>query len=420
MKKNILFMAGALLFLPLSSFGQLTLEECQQKARDNYPLAQQYGLIEKIEEYSLSNAAKGYLPQLSLSAKASYQSDVTQIPIAIPGINIKGMSKDQYQAVLELNQTIWDGGNIRASRSAIRQKSAVDKQQTAVSLYAVNERVNQLFFGTLLLEEQIKQNELLQNELKRSYEQVKAYLTNGIASTADLDAVRVEQLNTAQKRKELESLRQTYGEMLSALIHEKIEKENGLSKPSAEKYETGRMIRRPELSWFDAQLGQLNARQQQIDAGNLPRIGFFVQGGYGNPGLNLLKDEFTPYYIAGLKLNWNFGSLYTRKNEKRSIELNRSQIGVQQETFLFNTRLEMTQSNNEIEKLSQLMKSDNEIIALRHNIRLAAEAKVANGTLTVTEMLRELTAEDLARQNKILHEIQRLMAIYQLKYITNH
>lgn len=405
---------------------ELTLKECQQQAQAHYPLIKRYGLIEKTKEYNISNAGKGYLPQVSLSAKASYQSDVTEIPVDLLGIDIRGIRKDQYQAMLQLDQVVWDGGNIRARKEVTRATSEVDKQKLEVDMYAINERVNQLFFGILLLKEQLKQNQLMQEELQRNYDNVAAYVKNGIANQADLDAVKVEQLNNIQQRHTLEATYRAYGEMLKIMInHPTPLTENTLKKPDVnallykgEAYST-EFIRRPELNLFAVQNQQLEAQRKQLTAKNLPRLDLFVQGAYGNPGLNMLKNEFSAYYVAGVRLSWNFGNLYTRKNESRQLILNQQDVNVQKETFLFNTHLEITQNNSEIKKLTELMKNDEEIITLRNNIKKSAQAKVANGTLTVTEMLREVTAENIAMQDKILHEIQLLSAIYELKYTTN-
>lgn len=420
MKKSFILLA-ILAIVPYQFVcGQLTIEECHRKAQENYPLVKRYNLIEQSKEYNLSNANKGYLPQLSLSAKASYQSDVTEIPIKLPNVNIEGMRKDQYQAVLELNQTIWDGGNIHAQKNITKANSDIERQQLDVDMYAINDRVNQLFFGILSLDAQLRQNELLRDELKRNYQQVSAYVENGIANQADLDAVKVEQLNTTQRRNELEATQKAYNEMLSTLIGMQIGRGEKLIKPDQVNPLVESEINRPELLLFTAQNEYAMAQKQMLQAKNLPKLGLYVQGAYGNPGLNMLKNEFEPYYIAGVRLSWNFGNLYTKKNESRQIELSQTNINVQKEAFLFNTNLQVTQENNEIDKLAKLMKDDDEIISLRTNIKKAAEAKVANGTLTVTEMLREITAEDLARQNKALHEIQLLMAIYNLKNTTNN
>lgn len=391
------------------------------KTQDNYPLVRQYDLVEKTKEYNLENAVRGYLPQFALSAKASYQSDVTELPITIPGVDIKGMAKDQYQVMLELQQQIWDGGGIRMQKKKVTAEAEIDREKLNVDMYALNGRVNDLYFGILMLDEQLAQNALLQDELGRNFRQITAYVENGIANQADLDAVKVEQLNTRQKRVELTSSRMAYLKMLSLLMGEVLSPETVLEKPVPQnELSTVSEIRRPELSWFDALGAGLQVQEKALNVRHLPHFGLFVQGAYGNPGLNMLKNEFSPYYIAGVRLSWNFGSLYTLKNDRRVIENKRQQLDSNRDVFLFNTRLEMTQQDQSVRSLEKQMQDDDEIIRLRTNIRRAAEAKVANGTLTVTEMLRELTNESLARQAKAMHEIQRLMGIYQLKYTTNH
>ena len=261
---------------------------------------------------------------------------------------------------------------------------------------------------------------MLQDELERNYRQITAYVENGIANQADLDAVKVEQLNTKQKRVDLVSSRTAYLKMLSLLVGEALSPETVLEKPVPQSMVSAvSEIRRPELALFDAQGAGLQVQEKALNVRHLPQFGLFVQGAYGNPGLDMLKNEFSPYYMAGVRLSWNFGSLYTLKNDRRVIEKKRQQLDNNRDVFLFNTRLEMTQQDQAIHSLEKQMRDDDEIIRLRTNIRKAAEAKVANGTLTVTEMLRELTNESLARQSKAIHEIQRLMGIYQLKYTIN-
>ena len=402
----------------LSANSQLTLEYCQKKAVENYPQIKQYGLIEQALEYNLSNANKGYLPQLSLSAKATYQSDVTEIPIQLPNINIKRMNKDQYQVAVELNQVIWDGGAIRSKKNSVQASSDVDNKKLDVEMYKLNDRINQLYFGILLIDEQLKQNKLLQDELERNYKQIESYKINGIANQSDLDAIKVEQINARQHYTELKTSRDAYLRMIGVMIGEDIPNENILEKPVIPL--TGSEIKRPELQLFSAQQNLLQSQKDILSASNMPKFGLFVQGAYGNPGLNMLKNEFTPYYIAGVRLSWNFGTFYTKKNEGRIIDSNIRNNEIGQETFLFNTRLQMIQENSEIKKIKDIMKEDDQIISLRDNIKKAAEIKVRNGALSVTELLREINAADQARQSKHLHEIQYLMAIYNLKNTTNN
>ena len=418
MKRTILsfsFVLAAML-----AHAQLTLEGCQHSAQTNYPLVRQYGLIEKAREYNLENAGKGYLPQFTLSGKATYQSDVTKLPVDVPGIDIKSMPKDQYQVMLEVSQNIWDGGDIRSKKQLTRATSEIDRGKQEVDMYALNDRVNQLYFGILLLDEQLKQNQLLQEDLGRTHQQVSNYIANGIANQSDLDAVSVEILNTKQKRIELESSRQAYLSMLSIFIGKEIASGTTLEKPTDTFESTSLVNNRPELRWFDAQGGQLNVQESSLKTRFRPRFALFVQGAYGNPGLNMLKDDFSAYYVAGVRMSWNFGSLYTLRNDRRLIDNNRRKLETSRDVFLFNTNLQSTQQSSAIQSMRRQMVDDDEIIRLRVNIRKAAEAKVENGTLTVTDMLREITAENLARQTKALHEVQLLMNIWNLKYTLNN
>ena len=421
MKNRPIFplLAFILAVLPLKgAYGQLTVEQCQQMTRQNYPLVRQYGLVERTARYNLANASKGYLPQVSLSGKASYQSDVTQIPIDIPGVDV-GARKDQYQIMAELDQTIWDGGNIRSQRKLTKAQAEVDAVQTDVDLYAIRERVNQLFFGILLLDEKLKQNNLLQEELGRNYTQVEAYIANGIANQADLDAVKVEQLSAIQTQKELTSSREAYIRMLSAFIGREIAASDTLTRPAMPDVPAAAAIDRPELNLFAALEKQLDARKTSVNARNLPKIGAFVQGAYANPGLNFLKDEFSAYYIAGVRLKWDFGGLYTRRNDMRLIELQRDQVDVQRKTFLFNTRLTATEQTQEIQKYRKLLEDDDRIVELRGSICRSAMAKVAEGTMSVIEMLRQVTAQDMARQDRAAHQVQLLLSAYQYKNTIN-
>ena len=340
-------------------------------------------------------------------------------------ITLMKMGEEGVPTIAEfLADKLADGSNIGFDGRTVTDAfmSGITKKISGRNMSYVcgEDRVNDLYFGILLLDEQIKQNTLLQDELERNYRQITAYVENGIANQADLDAVKVEQLNTKQKRIDLVSSRAAYLKMLSLLVGEALSPETVLEKPVPQSTVSAvSEIRRPELALFDAQGAGLQVQEKALNVRHLPQFGLFVQGAYGNPGLDMLKNEFSPYYMAGVRLSWNFGSLYTLKNDRRVIEKKRQQLDNNRDVFLFNTRLEMTQQDQAIHSLEKQMRDDDEIIRLRTNIRKAAEAKVANGTLTVTEMLRELTNESLARQSKAMHEIQRLMGIYQLKYTIN-
>jgi len=430
MKKLILF-PMVLLLCQLSVKAQsLTIETCQEKANANYPLVKQYGLIEQTAQYNVSNANKGYLPQLSISAKATYQSAVTQIPSSLGDVLSKltgkpfsfpALPKDQYQAVIEATQVIWDGGVISTQKKITNLSKEVEKQKLEVDLYALKDRVNQLFFGILLLNEQLKQNDILKNDLLTNYNRLNAFKQNGIAYQADLDALNVEQLNTNQREADLKSTRKSFSIMLSALTGLDISDRTELTKPDlslAVLKETSN--HRPELRLFEAQNNLYESQKSLLDAGNRPRIGAFVQGGYGQPGLNMFTTGFSPFYIGGIRFSWNISGLYSQKNNLNKIDISKKTVDIQKETFEFNNNIVTRQQQTEIEKLQSTLANDDEIIRLRRNIKKAATSKLENGTASVSDLIRELNAENQAIQLKSLHEIQLLMNVYQLKNNINN
>ena len=420
MKRLIIVLSLLLGNLSPSVYGQLTLDSCQQRARANYPLVKRYNLIEKSNEYSMDNAGKNYLPQFTVFAKATYQSDVTKMPVSIPGITIEGVSKDQYGLTFDLTQSIWDGGTTHAQKRIIKAGSDVEKRQLDVEVYKLYDRVNQLYFGILLVDEQLEQNRLLQDDLERNYQRISGYAINGMANQADLDAVRVEQLKAIQQRTHAEATRKAYMEMLGVMIDLPLNQATQLIKPEVDQLTLPIQLNRPELKLFEAQEKLLDTQRLKIRSSYMPKLNLFAQGGYGNPGLNMLENKFSAYYLAGVRLSWNFGALYTQKNDVRKLGLNKQDVSAQRETFVYNIAMETKQDNNSIEKLKQLMTYDNEIITLRENVRKSAEAKVANGTLTVIELMREINAENLAKQEKAAHEIELLLSLSNLKTTMNN
>ncbi|MFZ4582396.1 MAG: TolC family protein [Paludibacter sp.] len=410
-----------LLTMPFWSMSQnLTLELCQQKAREQYPLTKQYGLIEKTTEYNIANASKAWLPQLNLGAKVTYQSEAIKITLPPPINRTMEQSKEQYGVTLDVSQTVWDGGVVKAQKNIVKAQAEAEKQKLEVDLYTLKERVNQLYFGILLLNEQLEQLSLIKTDLQSNYERVIALKQNGIAGQADIDAVRVEQLNLAQKENDLQATRKSFIEMLNAFTSLNISDKTEFSKPIIAIIDYTSENKHPALLLLDTQNKALNSQRDMITASNLPKVGLFVQGGYGKPGLNMLSNEISPYYIGGLRLSWNLSGYYSQKNNLEKITLNQKSVDIQKETFLFNNNLQNRQQINEIEKLKATMKNDDEIILLRTNIKKATTAKLDNGTATITDMLRDVNAESMARQARTLHEIQLYMAVYQLKNNINN
>ncbi len=409
----------------------LTLEECQEMAQGNYPLLSQYGLIEKSADYNVANARRNWLPQVSFSAQATYQSEVMDLDLpqlvydalGTLGMTYEGLHKDQYKAAVELQQIIWDGGATRAMVDAARAEKELSASSWEVDMYALRERVNGIFFGLLLLQENIAQAGIYIDELERNHRLVEAYEANGVAQQNDLDMIRVELLGARQQLSTLEASRTAFRMILSLMTGMEVGPDAMLVKPEPATIPAATEFRRPELKIFDAQESLLEARRKGINAGVMPQIGAFFQGAYGNPGLNLFKDmqerRWAPYFIAGIRLQWNIGGFYTKQNRMRQVGIDRSRLEGQRETFLYNMRLKSTQEAAAIESMRQVMSGDEEIILLRETIRRRTEAGIANGTKNVNDLLQDINAEKAARRNKAIHEVEFLKSIYDLKYTTN-
>lgn len=409
----------------LTCRAQLTIEQCYEKARANYPLIKRYSLINKTEGIDLARAAKGYLPQLALSAQASVQSDVTDIPIdlgsiGVDGIEIPTMSRDQYKATIDLSQSIWDGGNISSRRKAVRAQAEADRRQTDVNLYAVNARVNRVFFGLLLVDAQLGQNRLLQDELASNCRRVEACMAGGLANQSDADALHVDLARARQAEAQLKATRAGLGAMLSLLIGEPVDSTTQLARPTGATPPTAAANRRPELSLYDAQAAALRTQGSAITAGLMPRLSLFATGGYGKPGLDMFDDRFRLFGIAGVRLQWNIGALYTAKADRRRIETGIDEVANRREAFVFDTALDTAQRSAEIRKYDEMIGYDDEIIRLRRSVKQASVAKMERGTISGTDLATDINAEHAAVQDKILHETQRLEAIYNLKFATNN
>jgi outer membrane protein TolC len=418
----------ALLHFGMAPVLAQTLEECQQAAEQNYPLIQQYGLIEKTTALTVANIQKGWLPQVSAQAQATYQSDVTAWPDQMKtmmtgmGIDMKGLTKDQYRVGIDVSQTIYDGGAISSQKRIAREQGKVQAAQNEVTIYNVRKRVNEMYFALLMLDEQIKLNCDLQEQLSGNERKLASMVRGGTAAESDWQNVKAERLNVVQQGTNLESQKRMLQSMLSTFCGLEI-KAVQKPAPSAALLQQ-QTVQRPELKALDAQMNLYDAQEKALDAALMPKLGVFAQGFYGYPGLNMFEDmmrhDWSLNGIIGARLTWNIGALYTRKTDKAKLNVQRSLSDVQRETFLFNNNLEQMQQNENIARYKKLMADDEEIIALRQAVRKAAESKLSHGIIDVNDLVREINAENAARVQQSMHEIEMLKEMYELMFTRNN
>lgn len=390
----------------------LTLEQAYQLARTNYPTAQQLPLLDESNRLQINNLNKNYLPTLELNAQATYQTQVTGLPIEIPGFEAPTVSKDQYKATLDLRQTIWDGGVTARSKDVQNASTQVEKQRTEVELYNLQNRVNQFYFNVLLADEQLQLNEILQSNLQARIKKAEAAVANGTSTKANLNSLQAELLNAEAQAIEIRANRRTAIQSLGLLLKTEITENTTFAKPGGEPSTFTNNITRPELTLYQYQNQLLAAQSDLIPTRNMPKINAFVTGGYGRPGLNFLDNEFTTYAILGASVRWNFSELYNGKqrNDRQLLTIQQQQVDLQKQTFLLNTNTQLTQLNNDIARLQDLLQKDQQQIVLRESIRQTAENQLDNGIITSTDYLVELNAENQAKLNQAIHQLQLQLA----------
>lgn len=396
----------------------LRLQDCYSMARIQYPLSRQRDLIEKTKEYSVANLTKNWYPQFGVFGQVTYQSEVTQVPISIPGKEIPVLDKDQYKVYGEVNQVLFDGGVSGIQKKIQVSNSEAENQKLEVELYKLKDRINQLFFGILMLEEQLKLKDLLKKDLQTGMDKIQAAIDNGTALISNRDVLKAEMLKVDQQRLELLSARKAYLNMLGIFINLPLPGQTLLERPV--EIGTSTEIKRPELVWYNSQTRVLDAQQKLLQAKNLPRFNLFVQAGFGKPALNMLSNDFKFYYMGGVRLQWNLSGWYTFKKEQFILDMNRQGVALQQEGFLFNTRLTLQQQEEEISKMKSLLLIDDEIIHLRERIRQTAAVQLENGVISSNDFLKEVNALDAARENKVIHDLQGLMSNYNLQTTTGN
>ena len=402
-----------------------TLDECQRAAEKHYPIIKRYDLIAKTTDLTVKNIQKEWLPQVTAAAQATYQSAVAAWPDHLQsmfqqvGLKMKGLRKDQYKLSIDVQQPIYDGGAISGQRKIARQEGKVQEAENEVNLYQVRRRVNELYFSILLLDEQIKLNDDVKALLQSSEQKLSAMVKGGTAATSDYENVRAERLGAEQANESLKAQKEMLSRMLSLFCGIEV---NHLQKPQALDA-TVSANTRPEMRLFDNQLHLSEVQEKALDARLKPHLGLFAQGYYGYPGLNMFEDMMQHKWslngLVGVKLSWNIGALYTHKNDKARLRLQREQIENAREVFLFNNSIDEIQQKENINRYRKMMQNDDEIIDLRTHIRKAAESKLAHGIIDVNSLLREINNENAAKAQQAIHEIDMLKEMYNLKFTNN-
>ena len=400
------------LFTSGIAFGQMNtinLEDCYRLARENYPKLSDTKRQKEISDLKLQNFDVAWNPQLNLNGQATYQSEVTKVNVSIPGVNISSPSKDQYKAYLDVKQTIYDGGIISAGKSVEKSGLAADLQNFEVEIYALHEKVNQLYFTILLMRENEEVMKLKRSVLDERIRVLDSGFRNGMVTSRDLDILKAERLLTDQQINDIHAEKLSGLGALGILINHKLDEETKLMEPL--RNEKSNEISRPEIRYFDLLGSKLDQSSQLLQKNRNPKVFGFGQAGYGKPGLNMLKDSFDPYYLVGLGVSWNVIDWKQTSRNRKILEVQKEMVGSQKATFDQNLSIAMFKADEAIKKAEQLLKLDEELVTLRTKIAKSSALQLENGTITSADYIIDLNAATQASVSQKSHQVQLFFAV---------
>jgi len=398
---------------------QVTLQSCQEKAKANYPLIKQYDLISKSAEYNISNANKAYLPQISITGIGAYI--FKGLPsVSLPGAAPKEDSKTQFIGIGQINQTLWDGGATRTQKEIIKAGTEVEKSSIDVAFHSIRERVNQLFFGILVIDAQLNQLTVFRENIDRNLKAISLSKNNGLAYQTDIDELKAESMNLDQRTIEFNYTRKGYVEMLSYLIGQPLSDTTHFDKPIVLDSVGAPSINRPELMLYANQRKLVTAQSSLNRVYNMPKIGLLGAAVLVEPGVSFGTSSLSSLALGGVSLSWNTSGLYKTSNNKQLDKLSLNKISSQEETFLFNTNLQLKQVSTDIEKQRAILAKDQEITQLKSKIKTGYQLKYDNGVSSMNELIQAMNKESEARSQEALHQVQLLMTLYNYQTLSGN
>lgn len=418
-----LFTISALLLQSSLSYAQtptvLSIDSCYAMAERNYPLIKQYDLIERSKEYTISNANKAYLPQISITGIGAYI--IKGLPtIEFPTVESAEKKDFQFIGIGQIQQAIWDGGATRTQKEVAEASAGVEKATMDVSMYELHERINQLYFGILLIDEQLRQLSILNDNLARSLNSAKLTKDQGLTYQTDVDEVKTELLNVGQREMEFNYSRKGYVDMLAFMIGTALPENVQLEKPAAVESYASLTNDRPELNVYESQLKLTEATASFDKVSVMPKFGLMAAGILIEPGMSFATENLTSLALAGVSVSWNIAGLYKLSNNKKLSQIKMDRIHNQQETFLFNNHLQLKQISSEIDRQKAILTNDDEMIALRDRIKNGYQVKYDSGTCSMNELITAINKESEARSTRALHQVQLLLSLYSYKTKTGH
>lgn len=407
--KIIICTLGAILLFGKPLLGQkMTLAICLEAAQKSATSTKQKEIEQELARLNAQIIQTGWLPQIAFNGQTTYQSDVTGLGIDIPNLRMTPINKDQYKTFVDVNQLIYDGGASKIRH--MLQEISSNNAQTRIQLANRNLllETQKMFFSALLAQE----NHLIWETAKEEIMARKTALESGVRFGArtknQLDILDVELLKIEQQITDISAAKNIAVDMLNLLTGLNLNKQTTFQIPQDIHSISPLSFDTFEMKVLQNQQSLVSANQELNQSKLRPKAVVFGQGGYGNPALNMLKNEFQSYYLLGIRLNWDISSFYTKNINQKSEQLQKELINQQKIDLERQISMQHTKMSEEVKRFETLIQQDRGMITLRERISKTAASELDMGTITATQFVSEKNAEKLVKQAYLLHTIQKL------------
>jgi len=402
---------------PVRAQDTLSLDALQRAAVRRDPRAGQFALEDSAAALRIGAIRTGRLPRLTLAGDGSVQSEVTTFGGSLPGVDIPVPPKEQYQATLRVDQLLYDGGAIAGRQAVERARLARARAGVQTTLYGLRGEVNAAFFRALLLQERLAEVDALIVDLDARLGLVRAHVEEGTALPGDSALVLAELLSARQDRTGLDRERRAQLEVLERLTGESIDDADRLAEPSlATRVDSVRALpggvprARPEFASFERARRTLDAERSALGAGLRPQISAFAEGGVGRPGLDLFERSTHGFWLAGVRVRWSPWDWGGTHRQQDALEVERRIVDTNEEALAERLGRDVRDDLAEIDRLTELLDTDDRIVALREQVERQALAQLEEGTITATDYIDRRTELLRARLALRQHSVELVRA----------
>jgi len=384
----------------------ITLFACHRSAEENAPRLKDRQHLREIGELNVRDAQTPWYPELEINGKISYQSDVVTVALTDPSIPVSfpEVPHDQYGLNLDLRQTLYDGGIARQKKEYEQALTAAELQQLEVDLYQLKNRVNQYYYGILVLQENLQNLAIHRASLEAREQALETAVREGAQLPSELKVIQVELLRISQSELEVRANRQALLGALNILCGTRFSASDVFTRPVIDLPEISG-LNRPEFELFELQDATMEAGKQVLSKKRMPVLYAFGQAGYGNPGYNMLSSDWDFYYMVGAGLKWRIWDWNSTNREKQKIGHRQQVLQNQRNTFDLEIQSRLVREEANMERYRKAVELEEQMLRLHTEITAISAEKLENGTITATEYITELNKESLVRISLATHEV---------------